>query len=159
VICRTAERLTGAPGSCYRLGTITIEPEEIAMASRAKKSRKTSRAKTTSKRGGAGSKARGATSGRGAAKSRSGATKRVATASKAAAKRPAIEQVAKRPAVKKSSAKSRGAAESRKREGSSPLERVTRVAKEVAQQATTAVTEGVETLKDMGGTIVDRVTG
>jgi hypothetical protein len=33
------------------------------------------------------------------------------------------------------------------------------VAKEVAQQATTAVTEGVETIKELGGTIVERVTG
>ncbi|MFI5229542.1 MAG: hypothetical protein ACHQWU_10760 [Gemmatimonadales bacterium] len=41
----------------------------------------------------------------------------------------------------------------------SPLARVTRVAKEVAQQATTAVTEGVETLKELGETIVDRVSG
>jgi len=36
---------------------------------------------------------------------------------------------------------------------------VTRVAKEVAQQATSAVTEGVETLKELGENIVDRVSG
>jgi len=36
---------------------------------------------------------------------------------------------------------------------------VTRVAKEVAQQATNAVTEGVETLKELGENIVDRVSG
>jgi hypothetical protein len=36
---------------------------------------------------------------------------------------------------------------------------VTRVAKEVAQQATTAVSEGVETLKEFGENIVDRVSG
>jgi hypothetical protein len=35
---------------------------------------------------------------------------------------------------------------------------VTRVAKEVAQQATTAVTEGVETLKELGENLVERVT-
>jgi hypothetical protein len=35
---------------------------------------------------------------------------------------------------------------------------VTRVAREVAQQATSAVTEGVETIKDFGEGIVDRVT-
>jgi hypothetical protein len=38
------------------------------------------------------------------------------------------------------------------------LSRVTRVAKEVAQQATTAVTEGVETLKELGENLVERVT-
>jgi hypothetical protein len=36
---------------------------------------------------------------------------------------------------------------------------VTRVAKEVAQQASTAVSEGVESLKEFGENIVDRVTG
>jgi hypothetical protein len=36
---------------------------------------------------------------------------------------------------------------------------VTRVAKEVAQQATTAVTEGVEQLKELGENLVERVTG
>jgi hypothetical protein len=36
---------------------------------------------------------------------------------------------------------------------------VTRVAMEVAQQATTAVSGGVETLKEMGENLVDRVTG
>jgi hypothetical protein len=41
----------------------------------------------------------------------------------------------------------------------SPLSRVTRVAKEVAHQATNAVTGGVETLKGFGETIVERVSG
>jgi hypothetical protein len=36
---------------------------------------------------------------------------------------------------------------------------VTRVAKELAQQTTTAVSEGVEKVKEMGGSLVDRVTG
>jgi hypothetical protein len=40
----------------------------------------------------------------------------------------------------------------------SPIARVGRVAKEVAQQATTVVSEGVETLKELGENIVDRVT-
>jgi len=39
------------------------------------------------------------------------------------------------------------------------MARVTRVAKEVAQQASTAVTEGLETVKEFSGSIVDRVTG
>jgi len=39
------------------------------------------------------------------------------------------------------------------------MARVTRVAKEVAQQASTAVSEGFETVKEFGGSIVERVTG
>jgi len=38
------------------------------------------------------------------------------------------------------------------------MARVTRVAKEVAQQATTVVSEGVESLKELSENIVDRVT-
>ena len=40
----------------------------------------------------------------------------------------------------------------------SPISRVTRVAKELAQQATSAVAEGVEAIKEAGGSLVDRVT-
>jgi hypothetical protein len=36
---------------------------------------------------------------------------------------------------------------------------VTRVAKEVVQQATTAMTEGAESIKEFGEGIVERVTG
>lgn len=39
----------------------------------------------------------------------------------------------------------------------SPVDRVARVATEVAQQATHAVTEGVDALKELGSSIVDRV--
>jgi hypothetical protein len=39
----------------------------------------------------------------------------------------------------------------------SPVARVKAVATEVAQQATVAVAAGVETLKDLGGQLVDRV--
>jgi hypothetical protein len=41
----------------------------------------------------------------------------------------------------------------------SPVARVKRVTREVVQQATVAVTAGVETLKDVGGGLVDRVRG
>ena len=44
-------------------------------------------------------------------------------------------------------------------DNTSALSRVTRVAKELAQQTTTAVTEGVEKVKEVGGSLVDRVTG
>jgi hypothetical protein len=75
---------------------------------------------------------------------------------KSSAKRPAIKKsAAKRPAAKKSSAKS-GAKKAPRR---SPIARVTRVAKEVAQQASTAVTEGFETVKEFGESMMDRVTG
>jgi hypothetical protein len=39
-----------------------------------------------------------------------------------------------------------------------PIQRVTRVTKEIAQQATAAVSGGVEALKEIGENIVDRVT-
>ena len=41
----------------------------------------------------------------------------------------------------------------------SPVARVKRVTKEVVQQAAVAVSAGVETLKDFGGELVDRVRG
>lgn len=44
------------------------------------------------------------------------------------------------------------------RRGDSPISRVTRVAKEIAHQATSAVAEGVEAIKEAGGSLVDRVT-
>jgi hypothetical protein len=39
----------------------------------------------------------------------------------------------------------------------SPVARVKRVTREVVQQASVAVSAGVETLKDLGGNLVDRV--
>ena len=45
----------------------------------------------------------------------------------------------------------------KKKSSRSPLARVKRVAQEVAQQATTAVAQGVETLKEIGENIVERV--
>ena len=41
----------------------------------------------------------------------------------------------------------------------SPVDRVARVATEVAQQATHAVSEGVDALKELGTNLVDRVAG
>jgi hypothetical protein len=41
----------------------------------------------------------------------------------------------------------------------SPIQRVKSVAKQVAQQAQAAVVGGVEALREMGGTIVERVGG
>jgi hypothetical protein len=83
---------------------------------------------------------------------------------------------ARRPARKKSTSgkkrgtakKSRRMASSRKassasrrstsrRTKSSPVARVKRVTREVVHQAAVAVSSGVETLKDIGGNLVDRV--
>jgi hypothetical protein len=61
---------------------------------------------------------------------------------------------AKKKAAPKKTAAKRAAPKRRR----SPLVRVKEVAQEVVQQATTAVTEGVEAIKDMGENIVDRVT-
>jgi len=36
---------------------------------------------------------------------------------------------------------------------------VTRVAREIGEQATTVVSEGVDAIKEIGETLVDRVTG
>jgi len=129
------------------------------MATRAKKSRTKSGGSTGKKRGGAKSR---------------GGTKTAKTAKKAAAKRgparkssmkkavkksrgPALKKSAKRAAkvVKRAAKRSSGARKS----GGSALSRVTRVAKEVAHQATTAVSEGVETIKEFGEGMMDRVTG
>ena len=126
------------------------------MAARAKKSRGKSGRKTGAKRG--ASKRRGSSAARksGRATKRGPAVKR-RRSTKSAAKK-------KRPAVKKRSAsakrsQSRSAAAAPKRVRKSPIARVKRVALEVAEQATSAVAEGVDAIKDIGETLVDRVTG
>ncbi len=48
-------------------------------------------------------------------------------------------------------------ASARKTGGGSPVARVKRVTQEVVQQAAGAVTSGMETLRDIGGNIMDRV--
>jgi hypothetical protein len=67
----------------------------------------------------------------------------------------------KRGGMKRSSARKsasrRGTASSSRSTKRSPVARVKRVTREVVQQATTAVSSGVETLRDLGGNIVDRV--
>jgi len=61
--------------------------------------------------------------------------------------------------MKKSSGKSGGRKRGGKKVRRSPIVRVKRVAQEVAQQATTAVTEGYEAVKGFGESVVERVTG
>ena len=92
---------------------------------------------------------------------------RKSAAKKKAAKRPAAKKaVVKRIAAKKVAAKRAASAPkatsnapSNGGENPGALSRVTRVAKELAQQTTTAVSEGVEKVKEMGGSLVERVTG
>jgi hypothetical protein len=146
---------------------------EGAMATRAKKSRKKSGSRSTKKA--AGSKR--ASSRRVASAKRSASTKRAAARKPASAKRKAVAKsgkrsaakrsAAKRPAGKRSTAKRSTAKTKSVRKPSvrragvssrrSPMARVTRVAKEVAQQATIAVTESVDALKELGETLMDRV--
>jgi hypothetical protein len=54
---------------------------------------------------------------------------------------------------------SNGQSRGRSSRSATPIERVTRVAQGVAQQASSAVVAGVEAIKDLGSSVVDRVTG
>lgn len=74
---------------------------------------------------------------------KSSARKKAAPKRRAASRKPAM-----RKAAAKKSAPSRG---------KSRVARVKRVTREVVQQATVAVAAGVETLKDLGEQLVDRV--
>jgi hypothetical protein len=81
-------------------------------------------------------------------------------AAKKSSRGPALKKSAKKGATAaKRPAKAPAKRSSGGRKSGSALSRVTRVAKEVAHQATTAVSEGVETIKEFGEGIVDRVTG
>jgi hypothetical protein len=74
-------------------------------------------------------------------------------------------KAAKRSAAKKAGGSRRGSVtRARKRStGKSrarkQIDRATRVARGVVEQATVAVVSGVDSLKELGGTIVDRVRG
>ena len=74
------------------------------------------------------------------------------------AKKTEPKKVAQKKTANRAPAKKRAPA-SATTETANPLSRVARVAKEIAHQTTVAVTEGVDKVKEMGGTIVDRVTG
>ena len=116
------------------------------MATRAKKSRGKSRSAKRS-----GSKSRGGRAASAKAPKKSAKMKRGTSAKKKAApKKAAKRTTVKRTTVKRTTVKRATAKRSTPRR--SPLARVKQVAQEVVQQATTAVTEGVETLKDLGET-------
>ena len=84
--------------------------------------------------------------------------------SRAAAKKsPARKPSLKRPSAKKATARKKSASSRRpasaakKKSRKSPIQRVTSVARQVAQQAQAAVVGGVEALREMGENIVERV--
>ena len=146
------------------------------MATRAKKSRGKSGGTTSNTRGKPAVRSGGSKSASKKSSTKKASAKRPATKSAAAKKsaptrslgRPAMKKAsAKRPTVNKAAAKKAPAvkkaapkkAAPRKTGGGSPLARVTRVAKEVAQQASAVVTEGMESIKEMGENLVERVTG
>jgi hypothetical protein len=77
-------------------------------------------------------------------------------AKKAAPRKAAPKKAAKKAPAKKAPVRKRTPVSS---ESANTLSRVARVAKEIAHQTTVAVTEGIDKAKEVGGSIVDRVTG
>ena len=82
-------------------------------------------------------------------------SKAVARPKKAKARRKSSMRAAGRKSASKS--RTRGSAKRTAARKQSPVARVKRVTREVVQQAAVAVTSGVETLKDFGENLVDRV--
>jgi len=80
-------------------------------------------------------------------------TKKRGTAKKSAKR----GRAASRASGRSKSARKASAAKRTSPRKQSPVARVKRVTREVVQQATVAVSAGVETLKDLGGTLVERV--
>jgi len=75
-------------------------------------------------------------------------------AKKSSSRRPTAKKGgAKKSAARKKSTKRSSSAPKRK----SPIQRVTSVAKQVAQQAQAAVVGGVEALREMGGNVAEKV--
>ena len=91
-----------------------------------------------------------------ATKARKSARKKTTrTAKKSAARKPKMRSAAKRKSsARKATAKRSRLAGVAKR---LPVARVKRVTREVVQQATVAVSAGVDTLKDFGENLVNRV--
>jgi hypothetical protein len=79
--------------------------------------------------------------------------------SRMSAKKGARRKTTMRAGGRKSASKSRarGSAKRGAARKQSPVARVKRVTREVVQQAAVAVTSGVETLRDLGENLVDRV--
>jgi len=75
-----------------------------------------------------------------------------------AAKKATPKKATPKKAAKRAPAKKRAPGKSAT-ESTNPLSRVARVAKEIAHQTTVAVSEGVDKVKEVSESIVDRVTG
>jgi hypothetical protein len=171
-----------APESCAHSHDLAQHREpptgrgDAAMATKKKGGSKRSAGKGSARRGGAKRGAKRSSAKKGGAKrggARKGAAKKGAakkgSARKSAARKSSARGAAKRggakkSAVKKSSAKrSTAKRSSAKRSGggrkNSPLDRVKRVATGVVEQAQTAVSHGVDAVKELGENIVDRVSG
>ena len=164
--------LTDVPDSCYRRDGFFNDSRRASMATRAKKSRGKSksassrsgskRSKSTKSRGKSAAAA-GASSSRSASSTRSTASAK--SGRSASTKRSAATGSTRKAGTRKaatgsrsSSAKSTSARQSSSRIPA-PIARVTRVAQEVAKEAGSAVVAGVEAIKDLGSSVVDRVTG
>ena len=99
-------------------------------------------------------------------RTKGGKTKRGSTARKASGRKTAKNKTAKKAMrgakTGRSAAKKKSASSSAKKSTSvarRSLERVSSVAKQVAHQAQTAVSGGVDALREMGENIVERVGG
>ncbi|MEO8560423.1 MAG: hypothetical protein ABI601_00005, partial [bacterium] len=77
------------------------------------------------------------------------------TAKKSTAKK----STAKKSTAKQSTAKRGGTKRAAPRKSASPLERVKRVASGVVEQAQSAMSSGVDAVKELGENIVERVSG
>lgn len=138
------------------------------MASRAKKSRTKSGGSAGKKRGGPTARSGGAKSAK-KGKAKRAPARKVASSRKPAAKKTAAKKTTRGPGLTKSAKTAvkkvvkptmkKAVKRTAKKSGGSALSRVTRVAKEVAHQATSAVSDGVESIKEFGEGLVDRVTG
>jgi hypothetical protein len=105
--------------------------------------------KSSRRKGGAKSSAR-----KGGAKKASRGAKKSSARKKSAKRGGAKKSTSRRPA--KSAARRKPAKRSAPKR-KSPMQRVTSVAKQVAQQAQAAVVGGVDALREMGGNVADRV--
>jgi hypothetical protein len=87
---------------------------------------------------------------------RGAATRARAGAKRAGARKSASGRAGARKSAGRAPARRKASAKKGKARKQSTVARVKRVAREVMQQATGAVTAGVETLKDVGGNLVER---
>jgi hypothetical protein len=162
-----------APESCEHGHDLAQHREPLtgrgdaAMATKKKGGSKRSAGKGSARRGGAKRGAKRSSAKKGGARkgaAKRGAAKKGAAARKGAAKKSSARGstsrgAAKRGGAKRSGAKKSSAKRSSPRRKTSPLDRVKRVATGVVEQAQTAVSHGVDAVKELGENIVERVSG